>query len=126
MDEKQESLLRYVKDMLGVSPDDVIFDKQLCVYISSAVFKLKEIGISINNIPITESVSYEDVFPYNDESMKAQVTMYLYYKTKQLFDSPTNGAVNENLKEEIKEAEWRINAFVDPPNNFGEEALISK
>lgn len=126
MDEKQDSLLQYVKDMLGVSPDDTVFDKQLCVYISSAVFKLKEIGVSVNNIPITESTSYEDLFPYSDESMKAQITMYLYYKTKQLFDSPTNGTVNENLKEEIREAEWRLNAFVDPPENFREEASISK
>lgn len=52
------------------------------------------------------------------------IKMYLYYKTRLLFDPPSNGSVLETLKQQISELEWRLNVSVDPPETFekrGEE-----
>lgn len=46
------------------------------------------------------------------------VKMYLFYKTRLGFDSPSNGALLETIKAQIAELEWRLNVSVDPAYNF--------
>lgn len=117
MDEKT-TLVSSLKDLLGIPQEESAFDSQLLGYLVSAIFKLKEIGLTINPFTTDVNITYEDVFGY-EEPVKSQIVMYLYYKTKQLFDPPTNGSVTQSLNNEILEAEWRLNAWVDPPGSFG-------
>lgn len=115
----KESVLESVKKLLGIPTEENVFNVDIMININSAIFTLKQLGISTKESVVSDaSVTYGDLFGDQPQTSIEQIKMYLFYKTKLGFDPPTSSAVMECIKEMIKEAEWRLNVSVDPPDTF--------
>lgn len=113
-----DSILLSVKKLLGLTEEVEEFDQDIIININSAIVTLTQIGVG----PSTGFIitSKEDTYQQwlGDVSYVNMVNMYLYYKTRLSFDPPTQTALLESLKEQIRETECRLNYEVDPPNTF--------
>lgn len=105
-----DSILTSVKKLLGINEECEEFDADILMNINAAIETLRQIGIGPENgfIVYTKDQVYEDYLG-EDKLVVNSVKMYLYYKTRLGFDPPTNSSVLEQLKEAIKETEWRLN-----------------
>ena len=91
-----ESILNSTKKLIGIDLKDDFFDSDLIIYINTRFALLKRMGIGP-----AEGFSIEDKDNEWDEYMPEG------------FDPPTNSAVLQTLKEEIKELEWSLNFEID-------------
>lgn len=122
-----DSVLNSTKKLIGIDPSDKSFDMDILFHLNAAVFTLTQLGVVTNLYTITsETDTYFDVFGEIDESIVSQAALYLAMKTKLGFDPPNISIVNEVLKTQIAEAEWRLNVSVDPPVINREEEEKSK
>ena len=109
-----DSILNSVKKLLGYEPEYEEFDADIMMNINAAIFTLRQLGVGPEEgfMVTGPDETYEDYLgPYNADT--SQVCMYLHYKTKLGFDIPQNSYVVEQIKESIREAEWRLNVQVD-------------
>lgn len=109
-----ESILGTIKKMLGYNQDtETPFDLEIVNHINSAFTVLTQLGLGpTTGFSISDSTAvWSDIIPEgtNVESVK----MYIYLRTKIVFDPPTSSAALETMKEQIKEYEFRINLEVD-------------
>lgn len=114
-----DSILTSVKKLLGLSEDCLDFDMDVIINVNSAIETLRQLGVNISeDFSITsEEDTYEDLLGSNI-NLSNQVKLYLYYKTRLGFDPPTNSYLVDQIRKEIAELEWRINARVDPRTTF--------
>lgn len=106
------TLLAGVKELLGI-PDEVTdFDGQLVMYINMALRLLNDIGFGPATVyQITlESGSMDDFLP-EDDDLHDTALLYIYMKTRLLFDPPTTSFVLTALQNAVKESEWRLNDY---------------
>lgn len=117
-----DSILNSVKQLLGYEAEYTEFDPNIVMNINSAIFTLRQIGVGPENgFEITgPDETYADFLGEGSKETSA-VKMYLYYKTKLGFDTPQNSYLIQQIKDEIKELEWRLNAQVDPKTTFETE-----
>lgn len=115
-----DSILGVVKKLLGIPYEENVFDVDIMLNINAAIFDLKQLGIDTKESIVTSAgTTFSDLFGDLPQTTVEQIKMYLLYKTKLGFDPPSSSAVMECIKEMIKEAEWRLNVSVDPPDTFG-------
>lgn len=114
-----DSILNSVKKLLGYEPEYVEFDPDIIMHINSAIFTLRQIGIGPKyGFTVTsEDDTYADYLGDWNLEVNA-VKMYLYYKTRLGFDTPQNSYLIEQIKDQIRELEWRLNIQVDPEDTF--------
>ena len=118
----EESILRTIKPMINVEPDDHNFDSSILVGINSAFSTLLQVGIGVasdleNPSGNTESIRSLHVrddtamwSSLNAGSALGMVQEYVYIKTLLVFDPPSNPSVLKALDEESNELIWRIDA----------------
>lgn len=114
-----DSILNSVKKLLGYEPEYEEFDADIMMNINAAIFTLRQLGVGPEEgFMVTGPYDTYEMYlgKYNQEI--PQVCMYLYYKTRLGFDPPQSSYVADQIKEAIKEAEWRLNAQVDPRDTF--------
>lgn len=116
-----DSILLSVKKLLGLTEENEEFDFDIIMNINSAILTLTQLGVGpTSGFVITgKEDRYEDWL--GDMTNLHAVKMYLYYKTKISFDSPTQGSVMQALKDQISELEFRLNCQVDPGDTFDSE-----
>lgn len=117
-----DGILTSVKDYLGVSSQDMVFDNEILLHINLAFSTLFEIGVGVTTpIKLENSEDkWTDLFSdYNDclEFIKE----YTYLKVRVLFDPPTNSSVFDSMNSLIKELEWRIQTFIEGFYKDGDE-----
>ena len=111
-----ESILQSIKHLLGIEGVYDHFDSDLLIHLNSEFFYLYQIGVTEKPFRITgDSETWED-FKSNIEDV-ALIKDLVYLRTKKIFDPPTSGILMDSLKDQIKEAEWRVYSEVD----FGKE-----
>lgn len=110
-----DSILNSVKKMLGLEPDNTEFDPDVIININSAFFTLSQLGVGPEcgfNIE-DDSSTYHDYLG-DQPQLIHPVKMYLYDKTRLGFDiSSTSASVKDQIKDEIRELEWRMMAQVE-------------
>lgn len=114
-----DSILNSVKKLLGYEPEYEEFDADIMMNINAAIFTLRQLGVGPEEgfMVTGPDETYEMYLgQYNQEI--PQVCMYLYYKTRLGFDPPQSSYLADQIKEAIKEAEWRLNVQVDPRDTF--------
>lgn len=125
-DQLYDSILNSTKKLIGIDPSDKSFDMDILFHLNAALFTLIQLGVITKPYTIkSEYDTYFDVFGDLSEDIVSQAALYLAMKTKLGFDPPSISIVNEVLRTQIAEAEWRLNVSVDPPDvtNNGEEEI---
>lgn len=107
-----DSILNSVKKMLGITDEYTHFDQDLIMHINSVFVILNQLGVGPKSVySITDATNTWDEFITEDKIN--MVKSYVYLKVRLLFDPPT-GSVQEAIKSQIAEFEWRLNVAVDP------------
>ena len=102
-----DSILGSVKKNLGIPLEETHFDVELIININSNISVLKQLGVGTPSFVVydnsdlwSEFVDIDDLIP--------MATMFVYLKTKLIFDPPLSGTVIDAFKTQIAETEWRI------------------
>ena len=102
-----DSILDSIKKNLGIPLEETHFDGELTIHINSNISVLKQLGVGNPSFVVydntdlwSEFVDIIDIIP--------MATMFVYLKTKLIFDPPLSGTVIDAFKSQISETEWRI------------------
>lgn len=111
-----DSILLSIKKLLGIASDYKQFDTDVIIHINSVFLTLNQLGIGPDDgFSIdSESEEWSDYIPDNQLLLSA-VKSYMYLKVKMLFDPSLTSFVNDLMKEEARELEWRMNLLADEP-----------
>lgn len=103
------SILNSIKKQLGIDPSIKSFDVDIIININSAIATLAQLGVGPEDgyFIVDEKNTYQEYIG-DSISMYQQIKMYLYLKTKIVFDPPSSSYVLESFKEQAKELEWRL------------------
>lgn len=109
------SILTSIKLLLGLVEEYEPFDVQIIMCINNAFSILSQLGVGPSNgfSILDKSANWSDYEIAGD--MLESVKMYVFIKTKLLFDPPSNSFTLDSLKTQASELEWRLNVDSDPP-----------
>lgn len=106
-----DSILKETKDALGINEEDAAFDSELMMHINSALSILYQIGagqpISVKNKDTKWEKFFEGTVLNQNEYILGQAKLFIFLKTKILFDPPPPSSV-EYVNEAAAELLWRI------------------
>lgn len=109
----EESILVYVKKLLGIQSDYTHFDPDIIYAINSAFAVLTQLnvgpreGFSISD----DSTKWNEFI--QDILRLSLIKEYVYLRTKLLFDPPSGTALLKAMNASIAEYEWRIHIASD-------------
>lgn len=109
-----ESILDSIKKALAVMPSYTAFDSTIIMCINSTFSILNQLGVGPSKAFFIEDNSSKWSEFIGDDNSIELVKSYMYAKVRLMFDPPTNASLIEVLNRSINEAEWRLNALVDP------------
>lgn len=118
-----ESILESIKKLLGIIPEDTIFDNDIIIHINSVFMILTQIGVGPSEgFSIKDKSSTWEQFIVDGNKLQA-IKSYMYLKVRLLFDPPLSSAVMSSIERQISELEWRL--ANDPGNKLsnGEEVV---
>ena len=116
-----DSILKKIKKLLGISEDYEHFDADIIMHINSVFMILTQLGVGPpDGFSIEDDSSVWSNF-IGDSSNIESVKSYVYLKVKLLFDPPLSSAAMEATKQLISELEWRLNLAAESNNTSGEE-----
>ncbi len=103
-----DSILSTIKKTLGIAQEDISFDVDIIIFINSTLFILSQLGLKeADTTPIIDDITtWEDLLGTRTDL--EVVKTYIHFKTKNMFDPPTNSASAEAYNRVIAELEWRI------------------
>lgn len=103
----ENSILNSIKQLLGISADETVFDTDIIIHINSVIASLTQMGIGPSNgfEIVDNSATWTDFL--EDDKRLNSVRSYIYMKVRLIFDPPTSSAVIEAYKQQIAEFEWR-------------------
>lgn len=106
-----ESILTSIKKLLGITEDYTHFDVDIMMHINSAFSILSQIGVGpVSGFTISDKNSkWSDFATVANISNIENVKMYVYLKTRLMFDPPSSGFVTDSINKTIDELEWRLN-----------------
>lgn len=110
-----DSILKTVKRTNGLSEDYDAFDVDIMVAINNAFTALTQLGVGPDEGFCIEDDTAKWADFVNDTIKCSSVKSYICLKTRLQFDPPTSGYLIDLLKEEIKEAEFRLSVMFDKP-----------
>lgn len=117
----EESILEYVKRLLGIQSDYDHFDPDIIYGINAAFAVLTQLGVG----PKEGFAISGDSAVWNDfltDTMRiALVKEYVYLKTRLLFDPPTSGTLLDAYNKTAAEYEWRLYVASDGGESQNEE-----
>lgn len=119
-----ESILTSVKKLLGLDESCEEFDLDLMITINGAISSLRQMGVGpLSGFLVTnKNATYSDYLG-EGSLLIPNVKLYLYYKCRLSFDTPTSSAVTEVLKECLREVEWRLRIEGDNPELFKDKEV---
>lgn len=104
-----DSILRTIKLMLGLTDDITSFDEELKVHINSLFTILNQLDcISDDGFRIT---GYDETWgQLTDQITIAEmIKEFMYLKVRMIFDPPGSSVVSDAFNQRIAELEWRMN-----------------
>lgn len=110
----EQSILKSVKQSVGVESDDPSFDIEIINAINAEFSILNDIGIGppigfVIEDEITEWSAFLDVG--EDEEKKvwlSKVKMAVNLRTRLLFDPPKENVLLDSIQRQLTEQEWRL------------------
>lgn len=109
-----DSILNSIKEPLGLSADYTPFDQELMMHINSVFSTLTQLGVGpVAGFSINSNTAIWADYLTPDHDKLNDVKTYMYLRVRMIFDVPTSQHAIAAFKEQIKEAEWRLNVTVD-------------
>lgn len=104
----EESILDYVKKLLGIQKDYTHFDPDVIYGINAAFAVLTQLGVGPEEgfMIIDDTAKWNDFV--SDTFRLSLIKPYIYLKTKLLFDPPSSSTLTDVMKATITEYEWRL------------------
>lgn len=107
------SILLTIKKLLGLSDDFDCYDLDVIIHINTAFATLTHLGVGPSSgFRITGDLETWEMF-VADLTQLEMVKMYIYMKTRVLFDPPSSSFVLDAMNKSIAEYEWRLNSLAD-------------
>lgn len=107
----EESVLKSVKRMIGVSEDDTAFDYVILASVNAVLLDLRQIGVNGGVDSISgDNETWSDICSDNVVSV---IPAYVGLRVRLMFDPPASDALVKAIREEIERVEWRIRIEVD-------------
>jgi hypothetical protein len=106
-----ESILTSIKKLLGIAEDYEHFDMDITMHINSAFSILGQLGVGpVEGFAISGKDSkWSDFAAVANISNIENAKMYVYLKTRLIFDPPTSGIVTDSIASTLRELECRLN-----------------
>lgn len=113
-----ESILETVKRSVNIDPTDDSFDAEILLSINMSIFKLKQLGITVDSsTEIKDNTStWMETFGDNVNEIAA-IKNYMRINARLEFDPPTSSFAITALNEQKLELEWRLNLQVEGGND---------
>lgn len=114
-----DSILIWLRKMLGIEEGDSHFDPDIVTHANTAFMALYQFGVGPKEgfwLEPWETDKTWNMYLGDKKNLQA-VKSYLYLKVRLLFDPPTNSSVIDAIERQIKEQEWRILSQVETPMN---------
>ena len=108
-----DTILGSVKKICNVAPEDNSFDQELIMYTNSALMTVFQEWYGMDHAVRIEdgTETWDDLL--GDDTDYEAVKELVGLKVRLVFDTPTNSAVLQAMKEEIANLEWRLYAWKD-------------
>lgn len=104
-----ESILTSIKKLLGITEQYEQFDPDIIMHINTAFMTLNDIGVGpVETFSIRDKTDLWNDFIPDDTKKLEGVKTYIYLKVKMVFDPSGSATVNESLKRQADELEWRL------------------
>jgi hypothetical protein len=107
-----ESILNTIKQMLGVSTDDTVFDVDIITHINSVFMTLQQLGVGTETVFSIQNKDTTWADFLADPEMYSAVKTYIYFKVKLMFDPPSSSYHMASFERQISELEWRLTVQV--------------
>lgn len=104
-----DSILRTIKLMLGLTDEITSFDEELKVHINSLFTILNQLDcISDDGFRIT---GYDETWGQltDQVTIAEMIKEFMYLKVRMVFDPPGSSVVSDAFNQRIAELEWRMN-----------------
>lgn len=109
-----DSILNSIKIAIGLSVEDDAFDQELLMLINSVLMTLQQIGVGPQDELFHIEDSSKTWSDYLDEPVELpMVKNYIAIRVRLIFDPPQSSSLDQALRQEIAEYEWRMNLKVD-------------
>ena len=110
-----ESILDSIKELLGISSDDISFDKELAIHINSALMIVNQLGVGpTSGYSIVDKNNLWAEFTLGRIDLEA-IKTDIYLRVRLVFDPPQNSFLVSAIKDQIQEYDWRISVNTTPP-----------
>lgn len=108
-DEKTNSILNTIKEMLDIESEDSTFDTEIIININSVLFFLNQLGIGDEaGFYITGTQEEWEDFIGTSSDLEA-IKTYIYLQVRLLFDPPSTSYLISAMERQVSELEWRLN-----------------
>ena len=87
-----DSILTSIKKLLGLDEDYTVFDTDVVFHINSTFWRLRQLGVGVDNFTITDKTATWADYLGDDLSKMEIVKTFTYLNVRLLFDPPTNNA----------------------------------
>lgn len=109
----EESILVYVKKLLGIQSDYNHFDPDIIYGINAAFAILTQLGVGPEDgFSISDDSTTWNEF-VSDTTRLSLIKEYVCLKTRMLFDPPTSNVLADSINKTISEYEFRLNIASD-------------
>lgn len=110
-----ESILTSIKKILGITEEYTVFDSDVMMHINSIFAVLHQLGVGPNDGFFIENKQAKWSDFIQDNKILSSVKSYVGIRVRLIFDPPDRSFIEDSLKRQADELEWRLNAAVDPP-----------
>ena len=104
-----DSILLTVKDQIGIDRKNTDFDRDLILCINAILFILFQEGLLKENYEIyDENPTWLDILVEDNSRIALNVMIkWVGLRVRLMFDPPTSSVLQQALKEQAAELEWR-------------------
>ena len=104
----EESILDYVKKLLGIQKDYTHFDPDIIYGINAAFAVLTQLGVGPEEGFMVNDYTAKWTDFVSDTARLSLIKEYVCLKTRLLFDPPTSAALIDVMNKSASEYEWRL------------------
>ena len=108
----ETNILNTIKLLLGIAPEYEEFDEQILININNAFAILWQLDVGPENGFVANKDSTWSEYTDSDV-IRELLKNYVYYRVRMSFDPPQNGTLNETMKNQLSEMEYRLRSMVD-------------